>query len=210
MDPASAFLEPSYIMPGQLDILYRGMLNMPDPSGGAPLSDLMADQPYAGVSSVTDLDGLGFQEALPPVIDFGVLQAAQQAQKAQQTQQQRSGGFSNSQVASPSQNHPGAVSGSNTRPRSVRRTAQASPAQRLSGTRSAVLADPKSSPLGDATIKPVQTCCWHQMALDRLWEQFIASVCIQQDHRISSTSMSVMLPVLMTMLMLMLMMEVYC
>ena len=142
MDPASAFLEPPYIMPGQLDILYRGMLNMPDPSGGAPLSDLMADQPYAGVSSVTDLDSMGFQEALPPVIDFGVLQAAQQAQKAQQaqqTQQQHSGGFANSQSDSPSQNHPGAVSGSNTRPRSVRRTAQASPAQRPSGAQYAVL-----------------------------------------------------------------------
>ncbi len=69
---------------GQLDAYYRGMLNLPDPALGSSVADLLADASHAGASGASlaaELNRAGAQEALPPVIDFGVFQAAQQDQE---------------------------------------------------------------------------------------------------------------------------------
>ena len=126
MDPGAAYLDPPWIMPGQLDVIYRGMLNLPEAPSG--VNDLLADTSYAGLSNAAELDNLGVQEALPPVIDFGIFQAAQQAE------QRPSGGGSCLQSDGPARAEANEVSVSATRPRSVRRSAQLQPAQRPAGT----------------------------------------------------------------------------
>ena len=128
MDPGAAYLDPPWITPGQLDVIYRGMLNLPEPPSGANAADLLADTCYAGLSNVAELDNLGVQEALPPIIDFGVFQAAQQAE------QRQSGEMSSLQSNSPAQAQPNEVSVSVTRPRSMRRSAQLQSVQRPPGT----------------------------------------------------------------------------
>ena len=64
---------------GQLDAYQSSMLGFPDAALGGNVNDLLVDASPAGASSASlavGLNSIRAQETLPPVIDFGVLQAA--------------------------------------------------------------------------------------------------------------------------------------
>ncbi len=69
---------------GLLDPFYRSMLGLPEVANAGTVAGMLADASQAGAPSSlpsAELNRAGAQSSLPPVIDFGVFQAAQEVEQ---------------------------------------------------------------------------------------------------------------------------------